>query len=445
MDIDKVEIARKAPAPVSPAGTTTAGRRRFNPFTALGPGLITGAADEDPGGIATHSQAGAQFGLGMLWTAFATYPFMAAFQSVCGRIGRVTGRGLAANIGRAFPRWVVLSVVGLLLLANVLNIAADVAAMGEAAQLVFGGNRHVFTLGLAVFSLLLQVFVPYHRYVGFLKWMTLALFSYVAVAFATHIPWTEVVAQTLAPQIKLDLATATVVVAVFGTTISPYLFFWQAAEEVEDVALRPDEHPLTEHPEEAEYELKRIGWDTYLGMAYGNGIGFFVMLATAATLHSAGITQIDTASQAAMALRPLAGDLAFMLFALGIIATGLLAVPVLAASAAYALSEAMGWKASLESRFSEAHGFYGVIGVAILAGVILDYSPLDPIRALFWSAVINGVIAVPLMAVIMLVATRRSIMGAFTATPLQRIVGWAAVAIMAAASGVMFAQMAGAF
>ena len=445
MDIDKGENARRAPASGRPAeATTTATRRRFNPFTALGPGLITGAADEDPGGIATHSQAGAQFGLGMLWTAFLTYPFMAAFQSVCGRIGRVTGRGLAANIGRTFPRWVVLGVVALLLLANVLNIAADVAAMGEAAQLVFGGSRHVFTLGLAVFSLLLQVFVPYHRYVGFLKWMTLALFSYVAVAFATHIPWTEVVAQTIAPRIQLDLATATVVVAVFGTTISPYLFFWQTAEEVEDVTLHPNEHPLTEHPEEAEYELKRIGWDTYLGMAYGNGIGFFVMLATAATLHAAGITQIQTAAQAAMALRPMAGDLAFILFALGIVATGLLAVPVLAASAAYALSEAMGWKASLESRFSEAHGFYGVIGVAILAGVILDYSPLDPIRALFWSAVINGVIAVPLMVVIMLVATRKSIMGAFTATPVQRVVGWAAVAIMAAAAGVMFAQMAGA-
>jgi NRAMP (natural resistance-associated macrophage protein)-like metal ion transporter len=417
-------------------------RRRFNPFTALGPGLITGAADEDPGGIATHSQAGAQFGFDMLWTAFVTYPFMSAFQAVCGRIGRVTGRGLAANIRSAFPPWVVLAVVVLLLVANVLNIAADMAAMGEAAQLVFGGGRHVFTLGLAVFSLLLQVFVPYHRYVGFLKWMTLALFAYVAVAFAIHIPWGEVLARTLVPRIRPDVETATVVVAVFGTTISPYLFFWQTSEEVEDVTLHSNEHPLSEHPEEAEYELKRIGWDTYIGMAYANGIGFFVMLATAATLHVAGVTQIQTAAQAASALRPIAGDLAFLLFALGIVATGLLAVPVLAASAAYALSEAMGWKASLENKLSEAHGFYGVIAVATLIGVILDYSPLDPIRALFWSAVINGVIAVPLMAVIMLVATRKSIMGAFTATPLQRVVGWAAVAIMAVAAAVMFTQMA---
>lgn len=422
--------------------TESPGRpRRFNPLTALGPGLITGAADEDPGGIATHSQAGAQFGLDMLWTAFVTYPFMAAFQSVCGRIGRVTGQGLAANIRRAFPPWVVIGVVGLLLIANVLNIAADIASMGEAAQLVFGGGRHVFTLGLALFSLLLQVFVPYHRYVGILKWMTLTLFAYVAVAFAVHVSWTEVLLRSFAPHIRLNVETATVVVAVFGTTISPYLFFWQTAEEVEDLSIHEAEHALKDHPEEARFELKRIGWDTYIGMAYANGIGFFVMLSTAVTLHAAGVTQIQTAAQAATALRPLAGDLAFMLFALGIIATGLLAVPVLAASAAYALSEALGWKASLEHRFSEAHGFYGVITVAILVGVVLDYSPLDPIRALFWSAVINGLIAVPLMAVIMLVATRRSIMGAFTATLMQRVVGWAAVAIMAVAAAVMFAQM----
>jgi NRAMP (natural resistance-associated macrophage protein)-like metal ion transporter len=417
--------------------------RRFNPLTALGPGLITGAADEDPGGIATHSQAGAQFGLDMLWTAFLTYPFMAAFQAICGDVGRVTGKGLASNIKAAFPPWVVRSVVGLLLIANTLNIAADIASMGEAAQLVFGGNRHIYTIALALFSLGLQVLVPYHRYVGFLKWMTLSLLAYVAVAFTVHVPWGHVLARTALPHVAFSLATATVVVAVFGTTISPYLFFWQTSEEVEDLEIDDSIHPLTEHPEEAPEAMRRIEWDTYIGMAYANIVGFFVMLSTAVTLHGAGVTQINTAAQAAQALRPLAGDLAFGLFALGIVATGLLAVPVLAASAAYALTETLGWRGGLERKFSEAHGFYGIIGLAILAGVALDYSSLDPIRALFWSAVVNGVIAVPLMAVIMLVATRRSIMGAFTAGPWHRFVGWAAVGIMAAAALVMFAQMAG--
>lgn len=416
--------------------------KRFNPLTALGPGLITGAADEDPGGIATHSQAGAAFGLDMLWTAFLTYPFMAAFQSICARIGRVTGKGLATNIKAAFPPWVLKSAVLLLLAANTLNIAADVAAMGEAAQLVLGGSRHAYTIGLALFSLLLQVFVPYHRYVSFLKWMTLALLAYVAVAFAVHVNWGEVLSRSFWPRVELDLNAATVVVAVFGTTISPYLFFWQSSEEVEDLDLNPDEHALIGAPEEAPAQLARIRWDTYIGMAYANGIGFFVMLSTAVTLHQAGVTQIDSAAQAAAALRPLAGDLAFALFALGIVATGLLAVPVLAASAAYAMSEAMGWRAGLERKFSEAHGFYGIITVAILAGVALDYSPLDPIRALFWSAVVNGVIAVPLMVVIMLVATRRPIMGAFVSKGPQLWIGWAATAIMAAAAVVMFVQMA---
>ena len=430
-------------AATTPTATPVLKPKRFNPLTALGPGLITGAADEDPGGVATHSQAGAQFGVDMLWTAFLTYPFMAAFQSVCGQIGRVTGKGLATNMKAAFPPWVVRTAVVLLLVANTLNIAADVASMGEAAQLVFGGNRHVYTIGLAVFSLLLQVFVPYHRYVGFLKWMTLSLLAYVAVAFTVHVQWLDVLNRSLLPHITLDVATATVVVAVFGTTISPYLFFWQAAEEVEDLEIDPAAHALLERPEEAPDAMRRIKWDTYIGMAYANGVGFFIMLSTAVTLHQSGITQINTAAQAASALRPLAGDLAFALFALGIVATGLLAVPVLAASAAYAMTEALGWRGGLERKFSEAHGFYAIIGLAIAAGVALDYSSLDPIRALFWSAVVNGVIAVPLMAVIMLVGMRRSVMGPFTIRPLQRFVGWAAVGIMAAAAAVMFLQMAG--
>jgi NRAMP (natural resistance-associated macrophage protein)-like metal ion transporter len=413
-------------------------RRRFNPFTALGPGLITGAADDDPSGIATYSQAGAQFGLQMLWTMVLTYPFMAVFQSICARVGRVTGRGLAANIKLAFPRPVVTVVVVLLLIANTLNIAADVTAMGEAAQLVFGGSRHIFTFGLALVSLLLQVFVPYHRYVRFLKWLTLALFAYVAVAFTVEVPWGEVLHRTFLPEFKVDRDAATLVVAVFGTTISPYLFFWQSSEEVEEIENHTGAHALTEAPAEAPAEFARIGVDTYGGMLYSNAIAFFIMLSTAVTLHATGATGIQTAAQAANALRPLAGDRAFALFALGIVATGLLALPILAGSAAYALSEAFGWKEGLERKFSDARGFYGVIGAAFSAGIALDFSSVDPIKALFWTAVVNGVIAVPLMFIIMLLASRASIMGQFVVARGQRWLGWVATAIMAVVSVTMF-------
>ncbi len=412
--------------------------RHYNPLTALGPGLITGAADDDPSGIATYSQAGAQFGLTMLWTLVLTYPFMSVFQSVCARIGRVTGKGLSANIKLVFPRWVLLAVVVLLLFANVLNVAADVAAMGEAGTLLIPGHRHLLTILLAVGTLALQVFVPYHRYVWFLKWLALSLFAYVAVAFAVHVDWLSVAKHLVWPDFKLTKDSATVIVAIFGTTISPYLFFWQASEEVEEIEGHSDAHPLKGAPKEAPEELKRIRWDTYVGMGYSNVIAIFIMLSTAVTLNAAGVTNITTAAQAAAALKPVAGDLAFGLFALGIIGTGLLAIPTLAGSAAYALTEALGWKGGLESRFSEAHGFYGVIAFAILGGVALNYSPIDPIKALFWSAVVNGVIAVPLMGVIMLLATRRSLMGAFVATPWQRWGGWAATAIMGVVTVLMF-------
>ena len=415
--------------------------RHFNPLTALGPGLITGAADDDPSGIATYSQAGAQFGLSMLWTVVLTYPFMAVFQGICARVGRVTGKGLAANIKSVFPRWVLLVVVVLLLFANTLNVAADVAAMGEAAGLLVPGRRLILTIAFALLTLGLQVFVPYHRYVWFLKWLTLSLFAYVAVAFTVHVPWLTVIQRTVVPQFKFDKDAATLVVAVFGTTISPYLFFWQASEEVEEIANHKGARPLADAPAEGPEELRRIGWDTYLGMGYSNAIAFFIILSTAVTLNAAGINNIQTAAQAASALRPLAGDLTFFLFALGIIGTGLLAIPTLAGSAAYALAEALGWKEGLESRFSEAHGFYGVIGFAILGGVALAYSPIDPIKALFWSAVVNGVIAVPLMVVIMLLATRKRLMGAFTANLWQRWGGWAATAIMGFVAVLMFLLM----
>jgi NRAMP (natural resistance-associated macrophage protein)-like metal ion transporter len=416
--------------------------RHFNPLTALGPGLITGAADDDPSGIATYSQAGAQFGLQMLWTMVFTYPLQGVFQSVCARIGRVTGKGLASNIKTAFPPWVLLSVVALVLFANILNVSSDVAAMGEAAALLIPGQRHILTIGFAVLTLGLLIFVPYHRYVWFLKWLTLSLFAYVAVAFIVHVPWAEVALRTFVPQFKVDKDSLTLIVAVFGTTISPYLFFWQASEEVEEIETHEDQHALKGAPGEAREELRRIGWDTYIGMGYSNLIAFFVILSTAVTLNVHGITNIQTASQAAIALKPIAGDLASALFALGIVGTGLLAIPTLAGSAAYALSEAMGWREGLELKFSEARGFYIIIGVAIMGGVAVSYSPIDPIKALFWSAVVNGVVAVPLMAIIMLLVSRKSLMGVFVATPWQHWGGWAATAVMAVAAVLMFVTMA---
>ncbi|MGH6971180.1 MAG: NRAMP family divalent metal transporter, partial [Caulobacteraceae bacterium] len=392
--------------------------------------------------IATYSQAGAQFGLQMLWTMVLSYPFQSVFQSICARVGRVTGKGLAANIKTIFPRWVLLAVVALLLVANTINVAADVAAMGEAGALLAPGWKHLLTIAFAGLTLGLQIFVPYHRYVFVLKWLTLSLLAYVAVAFMVHAPWGRIGLATIAPHLKFDKDAAALVTAVFGTTISPYLFFWQASEEVEEIEDDPHARPLKEAGRGAKRELTRIGWDTYVGMGYSNIIGYFIILSTAVTLNAAGITDVKTAADAARALRPVAGPLASLLFALGIVGTGLLAIPTLAGSGAYALCEAMGWKEGLKRRFSEAHGFYAVIGLAILGGVGLAYSPIDPIKALFWSAVVNGVIAVPLMAVIMLVATRRSLMGRYVASGWQRFGGWAATAVMAAVATLMFVLMA---
>ena len=402
----------------------------------MGPGLITGAADDDPSGIATYSQAGAQFGGNMLWTMLFLYPLMTTMQMISARIGRVTGHGLAANMRRIFPRWAVTGLVALLFIANTINIGADLAAMGAAAELVLGRGHHLFTLLFAVVSLTLQVLVPYHRYVRYLKWLTLVLFAYVGVVFTVEIDWGEVALRTVTPQLALTGETATMVVAVFGTTISPYLLFWQASEEVEDDEADPTTDPLIDHPEQAPVQLSRIRWDTYIGMAFANLVAFFIILTTAVTLH--GLTEIETSADAAEALRPIAGDLAFALFSLGIIGTGLLAVPVLAGSAAYAVCESRGWAIGLEHKPREAVGFYTVIGLATLIGVAVDYSDLDPIRALFWSAVLNGVISVPLMAAMMIVVSRKDEMGQFVASFRLRVMGWFATACMAAAAFRMF-------
>ena len=413
-------------------------RLREHPLARVGPGLITGVADDDPSGIATYSQAGAQFGLNMLWTMPLTFPLMAAIQSMCARIGRVTGKGLAANIKSAFPPSILRGVVALLLVANILNIGSDVAAMGEVAELVTGINRHVMTILFVTATLLLQVFVPYHRYVAFLKWLTLSLLAYAAVLFTVHVPWAEVGLRTIWPKLSFNSDAAAVVTGVFGTTISPYLFFWQASEEVEDMERRWGGVALVKDRPNADKELRRIRWDTWSGMFYSNVTAYFIILATAMTLNVAGVTQINTAAEAASALKPLAGDFAFLLFALGILGVGLIGVPVLAGSGAYALSEAMEWREGLELKPTDARGFYGVIAVSVLAGMMIQYSPVSPMRALFWSAVINGVVAVPLMAVVVVLASSKAVMGDFTAPRSIIILGWIATVIMGMAAIGMF-------
>ena len=413
------------------------GRLKEHPLSRIGPGLITGVADDDPSGIATYSQAGAQFGLNMLWTMPLAFPLMAAVQSMCARIGRVTGKGLAANIKTAFPPIVLQGVVLLLLVANTLNIAADVAAMGEVAELITGFNRHIMTAVFVFGTLILQVFIPYHRYVNFLKWLTISLLAYAAVLFTVHVPWGEVLQRTAWPQFTLNADAAAVIVGVFGTTISPYLFFWQASEEVEDMHSKPGAVSLVSNEKPAGEELRRIRWDTWSGMLYSDMTAYFIILATAVTLNVSGIKDINTAAQAASALRPLAGDFAFILFAVGILGVGLIGVPVLACSGAYALSEAMGWNSGLENKANDARGFYSIIVVSVLLGLVIQYTPISPMKALFWSAVINGVIAVPLMVVIILLVSKKSVMGKFTASRPIIILGWIAVAVMGAAAIVM--------
>ena len=409
-------------------------RVKAHPLARVGPGLITGVADDDPSGIATYSQAGAQFGLNMLWTMPLAFPLMSAIQLLCGRIGRVTGKGLAANIKLAFPPVVLRTVVTLLLIANTLNIAADVAAMGEVGEMVTGVSRHLVTAGFVLATIALQLFEPYHRYVRFLKWLCLSLLAYVAVLFTVHVPWGEVAARTVLPRVRPDAAAAAVVVGVFGTTISPYLFFWQASEEVEEMGRKRGSRALVHDHAAAPAELRRIKWDTWSGMFYSDITAYFVILATAVTLNVAGIRDIETAAQAARALKPLAGHFAFLLFALGILGVGLIGVPVLAGSAAYALSEAMGWREGLELKIRRAPRFYGVIVASMLLGLMIQYSPISPMKALFWSAVINGVVAVPLMVVILLLSVKKSVMGPFTASRGLLMLGWIGTAVMAAAA-----------
>jgi len=414
------------------------GKRKNIFLRLLGPGLVTGAADDDPSGIATYSQAGAQFGYGLLWTVFLTTPFMIAIQLVSAQIGRVTGKGIIANVKDFAPRWLVISLVALLVVANTFNIAADLAAMGEALSLVIGGLNREHALIFAATSVLLQVFVRYRRYAPVLKFLTLVLFLYVATAFTVHIPWGEAFTRAIWPATHVTRDYLIMVVAVLGTTISPYLFFWQASQEVEEMKQRRLRRPLKDLTRGGDSEIVRIALDTTVGMVFSNIIAFFIILTTAAVLNTGGVTDIHSAADAAGALRPLAGELTFVLFALGIIGTGLLAVPVLAGSAAYCVSEAFGWPATLEAKAPDAVGFYSIIAGAVVVGLALGYTPIDPMQMLVWSAVLNGVVAVPIMAVMMVVVTRLSVMGRFSARPTLTFFGWAGTALMAVAVGALF-------
>jgi NRAMP (natural resistance-associated macrophage protein)-like metal ion transporter len=401
----------------------------------LGPGLITGAADDDPSGIATYAQAGARFGYGMQWTLIAAYPLMVAIQLVSAYLGRTTGEGLACNMRKVLPAWLVGALVWLLFAANVVNIGADLAAMGAASELVTGVGRGWLTIAFAALSLLCQIFVDYGRYTRILKWLTTALFVYVAVLFTVDIDWSLLARRLLWPALPLNHQSVTFIVAILGTTISPYMFFWQNAQEVEEIEVDPAAHSLRKAPpQDAQPQFTRIRRDTLLGMAVSNVIGIAIMICTAATLHQHGSANITSAADAAKALEPLAGQFASIIFALGIVGTGLLAVPVLAGSSAYAIGEFRGWKCGLRYRPRQAVRFYAVVSSAMLLGLAMNGLGINPFKALIASAVINGVIAAPIMAAMMFVATRKSVMGRYPISRPLTLMGWLAAAIMAVAA-----------
>lgn len=413
--------------------------RRRGFLAVLGPGLITGASDDDPSGIAAYSQVGAQFGYSMAWLMLFTWPLMVAIQEISARIGRVTGDGIAGNIRAHYPSWMLRTLVALLLIANIINLSADLGAMGAALGLLLGGPVRLYVVAFAFGCALLEVFARYERYVAVLKWTAVSLFAYVATALAIDVPWSKVLFHTLVPSVIWSKDFLVGVVAVLGTTISPYLFFWQSSEEAEDERVDPAAHRLIDAPPEAPAEIARIRIDTFIGMGLSNLISLSIMITAAATLHAHGVINVQTSAQAAEALRPIAGEFAFIVFAAGIVGTGLLAVPVLAGSAAYALGEAFGWTTGLSRRLRDAKAFYATIALATLIGISINFFDADPIKALFWSAVLNGIVAVPLMVVIMIMARRREVMGPFVIPRLLSAVGWLSTGVMAAASVAMFA------
>ncbi len=400
----------------------------------IGPGVITGASDDDPSGIATYAQAGAKFGFGMLWTALFTFPLMGVIQEISGRIGRVTGKGIAANLRQHYPRWMLYICVGLLLAANTLNIGADLGAMGDAVTLITGIPPYLPVIAFAAICVYLAVFIPYKKYVPILQWLVLALFAYVITAFVVKVPWGEALYSTVVPSLALTKESFSMLIAIIGTTISPYLFFWQSSQEVEEIRAHRFLHALIRFPAGAKRELWKLRVDTFAGMAFSNIITFFIILTTAATLHANGLTEIKTAADAAAALEPIAGKFAALLFSVGVIGTGLLAVPVLAASAAFGVGEAMHWPVGLERDLMKAKGFYAVLVAATVIGLIMNFFGIDPIKALIGAAVVNGIVSVPLMIALMLMSSNRAVMGSLRISPMLQCFGWLTTALVALAS-----------
>ena len=399
---------------------------------ALGPGLITGAADDDPSGIGTYSQAGAQFGYGIGWTMLLTFPLMAAIQEISARVGRVTGHGISGNVCRHYPTWLLNVVVALLFIANTINIGADLGAMADATRLLIGGHSIVYVLLFGLISVGAQIFLDYKRYVAVLKWLTLSLFAYVAALAFAKVSWGDALAGVLVPRVSWNFDYFTTIVAILGTTISPYLFFWQASQEAEDQRVDANKRPLIEKHYGARREFSRIRADTIIGMGFSNLIALSIIITAAATLHAAGKTNIQSSAEAAEALRPIAGALAEAIFALGIVGTGLLAIPVLAGATAYAVGEGRRWPVGLARKPKEAAAFYGVLALSAGIGIALNFTPINPISALYWSAVINGVLAVPVMVLLMFMARRHDVMGKFVINKGALYwLGWLSTAAMA--------------
>jgi NRAMP (natural resistance-associated macrophage protein)-like metal ion transporter len=418
-------------------GSTNLGSLFGQLLKLLGPGLVTGAADDDPSGIATYSSVGAQFGTGMLWTMPFVYPFMAAIQEISARLGRVTGRGLAGNMRCFYPGWVLYVAVVLLIIANTINIGADIGAMGAALELLVGGPAHLYCVLFAAISVFLEIRISHRSYSAFLKWLTFSLFAYIGTIFVVQINWIEVLRGTFIPTVSLEKEYLASLIAVLGTTIS----FWQSEEEVEQMKSESKEKPLKKAPRQAPQELKRIKIDTYIGLGFSNLIAYFIILTAASTLHTHGKTDINSAAEAAEALRPVAGPFAELLFSLGIVGTGLLALPVLGGLAAYGVGETLNWPVGLERKAREAKAFYSVLAVATLIGLGLNFTKLDPIKALVWSAIINGIVAAPLMCFMMILASRKTVVGKFTLPWHLKAAGWLATALMALAAAVRFRKV----
>ncbi|MBR0908224.1 MULTISPECIES: NRAMP family divalent metal transporter [Bradyrhizobium] len=402
-----------------------------NFLSTLGPGLITGASDDDPSGIGTYSQAGAQLGFGIGWTMLLSYPLMTAIQEISGRIGRVTGHGIAGNVCRNLGPGYIWSLVGLLFVANTINIAADLGAMADALKLLIGGPGIAYVVLFGAVSVLAQIFFNYDRYVKVLKWLTLSLFAYVIALAVVKVPWGDALKGILIPHVSWDAGFLTTLVAILGTTISPYLFIWQSSQEAEEQRIDNNKKPLKKDASDAPEEFRRIRLDTMIGMAFSNLIALSIIVTTASTLHAQGKTDIESSAQAAEALKPIAGPFAEFIFALGIVGTGLLAIPVLAGSTAYAIGEGRRWTVGLSRKPKEAIAFYSVLALSGLCGIGLNFTPIDPIKALYWSAVVNGVLAAPVMVVLMMLVRRPKVMGELVVRGPLYWLGWAATAAMA--------------